>query len=90
MHNFFEIFKSPSKSAKKVLKSIDFRTFCEDRTIEMFLHIPLRTSFFELGIDISLCVQQESLYHFSFLPAAVIVFTNNFYYVFIRDFRQIP
>ena len=37
MHNFFEIFKSPSKSAKKVLKSIDFRTFCEDRTIEMFL-----------------------------------------------------
>lgn len=27
MHNFFEIFKSPSKSAKKVLKSIDFRTF---------------------------------------------------------------
>lgn len=56
----------------------------------IIINIPLLTSFFELGIDISLRVQQESLYHFSFLLAAVIVFTNNFYYVFIRDFRQIP
>ena len=33
MHNFFGIFKSHAKSAKKVLKSIDFRTFwseCRD------------------------------------------------------------
>ena len=32
----------------------------------IIINIPLLTSFFELGIDISLCVQQESLYHFPF------------------------